>query len=179
MFSTSSRRAATGLVAVLVLFVLTGCRTYGGYGTEPETIDQIRIANDQFAEEMERARAEYEYLLEQVQQDPGLVAFAESYLAILQLQEQKLLENLDLAESAYDNPDNYRTLSRVYGAIISNQNVVEDRYDALYRVMVEARTQQVLPEEALPPARWQVAPPEYDRMRRVLQQRSVRDILGG
>jgi len=58
-------------------------------------------------------------------------------------------------------PDDYRALHRQYGALISDQQMVDDRYDSVCKALWQEHIPGVAEE-----GRYQIAPYYYHRLRR-------------
>lgn len=159
---------------VLLALILTGCRTYGGHGTEAETLDQMQQANRLFADALERARGELGVLERST--DPAVAAFAEPYAAVVSQHEAFVETHRALAAEAADARGSYRTLNRLYTTIISEQQIVADGYAEVRRDLRQAVTG--VAEQAIPlRSRYQVAPQFYERIRYRLGPQTVTDIL--
>ncbi len=171
---------------LLLALVASGCRTYGGYGSTEETLGKIQQATQLFAEELERSRGEQEALQRAAAANPALAAFAERFAAVVERQEAVVAEQQALAEAAHAGgnilfdwvgPDSYRRLHSTYGAIISDQQIVRDRYAEVLMDLQQA-VGATTPAQRVPlQSRYQVAPQFYERIRYASGQRSVADIL--
>lgn len=169
---------------LLLALVASGCRTYGGYGSTEEMLGKIQQATQLFAEELERSRGEQEALQRAAAANPTLADFAERFAAVVERQEAVVAEQQALAERAHAGgnilfdwvgPDSYRRLHSTYGAIISDQQIVRDRYA---EVLMDVQQAVGGPAQRVPlQSRYQVAPPFYERLRYASAQRSVADIL--
>lgn len=160
---------------LLLLFVVAGCRTYGDhYGNEEALLANILEANERFGEELARAQGELA-ALESVE---AFGDYAARYAAVAQVHEAILAEHRDLAEEAKEHDDNYRFLHRLYGAIISDQQIVKDRYGELVSAMARAAARDTTARAPVPDqSRYQVAPAFYERIAYENQQRSLAEIL--
>ncbi len=169
---------------LLLALVASGCRTYGGYGSTEETLGQIQQATQLFAEELERSRGEQEALQRAAAANPALADFAERFAAVVERQEAVVAEQQALAEAAHAGgnilfdwvgPDSYRRLHSTYGAIISDQQIVRDRYAEVLMDLQHAVGATTLARRVPLQSRYQVAPQFYERLHS--GQRSVADIL--
>lgn len=171
---------------LLLALVASGCRTYGGYGSSEETLEKIQQATQRFAEELERSRGEQEALQRAAASDPALAVFAERFAAVVESQEAVVAEQQALAEEAsaggnilfaWVGPDTYRRLHKTYGAIITDQQIIRDRYAEVLTDLQQA-VGATTPAEQVPlQSRYQVAPQFYERIRYASGRRSVADIL--
>ena len=170
---------------LLVLFVAAGCRTYGGYGSAEDTLAKIQEATQRFAEDYQRAQGERDALQRAAAADPALAEVAERFAAVVEQQGAMVEEHRRTAEEAsaggnilfaWVGPDAYRRLHRTYGALISDQQIIQDRYAEVLGALEEAvgtATMMKTPEEG----RYQVAPHFYNRTEYAKTQRSAADIL--
>ncbi len=164
------------LGVLLLALAAGGCRTYGGYGTEAETLDQIQQATALFAEEHQRAQADLEALQRAAAANPTLQRYAEAYAAVLSVHGAVVEEHRALADEAAAHRGDYRLLSRTYRAVISDQRIVQDRYDELLADMQHALDGTPAPPVELE-SRYQVAPQFYERIEYANARRSLADIL--
>ena len=170
---------------LLLTFAVGGCRTYGGYGSTEDMLGKIQQATQRFAEDYERAQGERDALQRAASDDPALVALAERFAAVVERQGALVEEHRALAEEAsaggnilfaWVGPDTYRQLHRTYGALITDQQIVQDRYGEVLRDLqqaVGAASALTVQEEG----RYQIAPHFYNRIEYALDQRAVADIL--
>ncbi|HMB93532.1 MAG TPA: hypothetical protein VKP65_21950 [Rhodothermales bacterium] len=165
------------LWAVLVIALLaSGCRTYGNYNNEEKTLDEIRRSNTLFEAEYEKAQGNLNTLTAAADANERLAPFATSYEAVVDVHEAVLQQHQILAEEAESNDGDYRLLNRTYGAIISDQQVVRDRYEALLADMQHA-VDSTAGFTILEESRFQIAPQFYDRIAHANAQRSLTDIM--
>ena len=180
------------LVAILLLglWILgSGCRTYGDYGNEAKTLEQIQQANALFADALERARGNLALLEDAADANPAYATAAVHYAEIVRGHEIALTYHRELEEVAEDNEDDYRTLHRSYGAIVAEQRLTQDQYarvvDGLRRTLqatdAEADPRLVQRWSRLVPltGRYHVAPPYYEQVGYARPPRvELRDLLG-
>jgi hypothetical protein len=151
-----------GLLMVVVL--AGGCRTYGGYGTEAETLEQIRLANASFQEQLARAQADLAVLQRAMAQAPALRPYGAAYQAVLTAHEALLQEHREFLEEAEENAGDYRVLKRTYGAIISEQQIIRDQYAELLGAVGSAARGLRDAGDASFERPYYVVPPYYDRV---------------
>ena len=120
-------RLNTALLLAAALMLVTGCRTYGGYGSEEATYNEIQEAAQRYADRVERLAGDYQALTEASAQDAELAAYALRMADIIEHAEATLAFHLHRAETLEEG-DSYRELSRALGAMISEQQILEDRY---------------------------------------------------
>ena len=175
--------SALSLLGLALLLVASGCRTYGDdYGNEEATLEGIAEANEQFADDLARARTELGTLRRVAAANPALEPLAEQYAELLVAHEvvldvhRDMAAKLDAGDSIWDQTiggwvggGDYRPLHRAYGAIISEQQIVRDRYDELVRnaLITTGRDSlnYVWALEPYPEGRYYVIPPQYERIR--------------
>jgi hypothetical protein len=167
-----------------------GCRTYGGYDTEPNTLEQIQESVDALADAYDRAQANLELLQEVASGNPAYEDAVARYVEAVEAHEATLSYARDLAEEAAEDEDDYRVLSRTYGALVTEQYLVRDRYDRIVNGL-----QNVLESpDALPGgevlvqqwvrtvplnSRYQVRPPYYERVDYAQRPpTTLRDLVG-
>lgn len=169
---------------LVLLVVVSGCRTYGGYDTEELTLEQIHVAIEQFEDELARAEAEANVLLAAASGNPAVAVLAEDYQRALLLHQALLERHRALAADLEDfslfqriNQIRYRALNRVYGAIVAEQQEMRDRYAQVYdRVAYVVGRSYQDEVDAQRHARYYVVPPQYERMKQ-LPHPSMRNLL--
>ncbi|PEN13902.1 hypothetical protein CRI94_07550 [Longibacter salinarum] len=121
------------LVPVLLLIlVVTGCRTYGDYGTEAELQEQIAKITSDFADNLARTEADLQ-VLERAAADRGdLAPLVERFKSNLESHRELLAHHRDIAERLSDS-GNYRALHRNYGAITTEQRMMRQGYNQTIR----------------------------------------------
>ena len=180
---THASRFRLGLSGLAFLLLLTGCRTYGDkYGNEEATLNQIGEANEQFADDLARARTNLAALRRAAESDSRLEALAEQYAELLVAHEALLAVHieqaaeLDAGDSIWDQTiggwlggGDYRPIHRTYGAIISEEQIMRDRYGELLANALVATGRDSLEApwtlEPYPEGRYYIVPPQYERIR--------------
>lgn len=119
------------LIPVVCLLMLAGCRTYGGYETEALTLNQMQTATQQFADKLEQARADLNLLEQATATNEALQALERRYRETVSLHEEKLQLHRDVVARFEAEDGTYRDLHRNYGALISDQRLVQQRYRSL------------------------------------------------
>ncbi len=153
------------LILVVLLPAALGCRTYGGYGTEEKTLQQIDEANRLFADELARAQGYFAALSRSAQIDQRVDSYARQYEAILAMHDVLLAEHRSLAAEAAENSDDYRLLNRALGMIVTDQRIISDRYAEFllnFRKMIDAAA--IVPGGVPPEGRYVSVPPFYTRL---------------
>ncbi len=172
--------ASTRLVFVALLVVLlatTGCRTYGGYGSEEGTIEQIQQANSDFASQLDQARSDLNLLEESAQANSALDALVPVYRDVVALHEEKLALHRDYANDVTAE-SGYREISRKYGAILSEQRLLSIRYQEMHeRVRQALRGEASSAEQAALQSSYQVVPLFYRRAENEASDLTMREAL--
>ncbi|MEX0746628.1 MAG: hypothetical protein WD275_01425 [Rhodothermales bacterium] len=120
------------LSAVLMLasLAVTGCRTYGGYGTERATYQQMERAAGFFDEELGRARADLHAARAAAGANPHAAELASKFEAIVE-EHARIVEEQKELLAGLSEESGYRELSRASGAIDTQQQAIRDQYERL------------------------------------------------
>lgn len=150
------------LFLLIVVFLATGCRTYGGGGAEALMLEQIELANDRFEEDFNGARnillsTSLDTTRAQATHD-GLMG---EYQKLLEAHAQ-VLENHRKIRADLEGSGNHRQVKRALGAILAEQQDIRHRYIELQRASSAASGAIELSE-----ARYVVEPPYYLRPERL------------
>lgn len=172
--------ASTRLVSVVLLallFATTGCRTYGGHGSEEGTIAQIQQANADFEARLDRARSDLDLLQQSVQNNPALEALVPVYQQVVAMHEDKLALHQSYAGDL-NQDSGYREISRKYGAILSEQRLVSIRYQEMHeRVQQALRGETPSMERSALQSSYQAVPLFYRRAENQASGLTMRDAL--
>lgn len=123
------------LAVVLSLFgflLLTGCRTYGGYGSEDATYTQMQAANEQFSDQLKRATSDLEALRAAADTMPALQPLAERMADMVNTHEDLLAQHEDIVASMSAD-DSYRALHSAYGTLVTEARLMRKQYDRVVR----------------------------------------------
>ena len=163
-------------VVLLLVVVAAGCRTYGSYNAEALILEEIVQANRMFAEDLERARGDLAVLEGLEAANVSLEPLVAAYAAVILQQETLLALHQAMAEEAAENDDDYRLLHRTYGAIITDQQLIRDRYshvlEALQNTLAPEAFQATIPLLSS----YQIKPAFYQRIEHGLNQPSLREL---
>lgn len=171
------------LVLATVLFVaLSGCRTYGGYGSEEASFNEIQEINERFASDLGKAKNELSTLQQAAAQNRELSAYVDRYEALLArhealvAQHQELTGSLEVRTGALGRlSTSYRDLSRALGSITVEQLGMKKHYQQLANDLAMHGSGDA---SALGPmSRYQAIPPYYERLRVAMNQHSLNDAL--
>ena len=154
--TAASRTSALVIFSVLLL---SGCRIYGGYGTEVKTITEIGQANDQFERSLARAENNLAALRSKVSANPALAVHADRFESIV-ADHVRLFDShrkeLSILTSGWSG---YRSSSRLLGSIVTDHHRIANMYDdVLSRVAEDAGWMRPLLRD---PATYQHVPPFY------------------
>lgn len=154
------------------LLVLTGCRTYGGYGTEDELVNQVAEVVSQFEGDLERAQSEQLRISREAAGRAVLESLAADHAEAVAMHAELLDQQRAYAEALVSEGGSYRVLNRALGALYQEQELVYDRYERLFEeaLVVVAGFQTNEPPFS---SRWYVVPPQYDRIRRDMEDQSL------
>lgn len=170
-----SSRYVPGLL--IVLLALSGCRTYGSYGTSEAIPGQMQQAVQQFADDLARAESDVQALAEAAAQSSALEPFERQYRKLIAQHEEWLERHREIA-AEYEDGGSYRALNRNYGAIIAEQRLVATRYNELHARIRRAVSGQSPALTTTSASRYVVNPSYYARVQN-RQMLSMQDALRG
>ena len=164
---------------IIALVVLTGCRTYGDYGSEEATYAQIEKINTQFADDLDKARAEKAGLDRVVSQLSDLRGVDEEYAELLEKHESMIAHHAELTGHLKVKKGmlgrlttSYRDLNRALGYIAAEQEAMKADYDTFVR-----RLAGMTKSDRGAMSRYEIAPPFYERIRSSLERLSLADAI--
>lgn len=167
------------LVPLIALLVLTGCRTYGGRGTEAATYQQIQQAVRQFSDDLGRAQSDLQSLESAATSTPSLEPFAARFASVVQRHEATLDDHRAMAD-ALSASSSYRDLHRAYGAITTDQRLIGKLYNRVVdNVHATVRGIPLAQTDSLDASYYQVQPMEYDRIvnaRRMTMEQALQPV---
>lgn len=167
------------LCCLALVLVLTGCRTYGDYGSGEIHLVQLHELNEAFESELERSRLDAAQLQAAAQRNPRLADLAREYAAAVAAHELVLAENVALAAELEEDGAGYRRVSRALGAAAAEREAVTDMYTSL-RLDVRRLAGELVVEDDIPyESRYFVAPPFYERIRYGNQTKTMDAALQG
>ena len=169
------------LPVFFAVLLLTGCRTYGGYDTEPATYDQIVDINAQFQQDLERAKGELAVLTRAASSDSELGEAVENLEELVARHEEliayhaEITAALDVKTGALGRlSTSYRDLNRTLGAIAAEQLGMHKNYEEFAISLVDASQRAQVQAEL---GRYQIAPPFYEQIRFAMAERSIAGAL--
>lgn len=172
---TSRRLSAHSLLAVIVLLTaLSGCRSYGGQGSEEAIYEEMQRGHQVFEKVLDRKRAELRTLQQAASENERLADLAEQYARMVQ-GHQALLDEYG-EEIANLSPDSdYRNLNHAFGAMIAMHRTVKMQYDRLldhaHRSFLSADTASAVKRP------YALIPPYFDRVREGQRELTLNDVI--
>ncbi|MES3629991.1 MAG: hypothetical protein PPP56_07470 [Longimonas sp.] len=163
--------------ALALLIVFSGCRTYGGHDSEERTYAQMQQANERFASDLSRAEGDLEDLQDAARTNDVLQPLAERFETILEQHREHLDTHRDVEASLSPSTD-YRTLSRQYRRIITEQRMVRQAYRLTTERVYAVVTDGDVPTQVMREAEAYTEPLIY-RQQRNAEPLSMRDALAG
>lgn len=169
----SGARVPLLFVFILSLFIV-GCRDYGGGGADEATYDQIQRLHRLFGEELLRARADLEALVEAAAARDDLIDLAAAYGEVVNYHEAAFAD-LQREFESLTQESSYRELKWVYGASIAERRAVHRRYQTLLDLarkdMATADTTSRFDRP------YDLIPPYYSRILNTDRRYSINDLL--
>jgi len=181
------RASARSLLAVIVLFAtLSGCRSYGGQGSEEAIYQEIQRGHQTFEAKLDRRRAELRTLQQAASGNERLADLAEQYALMVQGHEALLADQGEEIASLSSDSD-YRDLNRFFGAMIAMHRTVQLQYDRLldhsHRTFLSADTvssaDTVRSADSVSPVKrpYALIPPYFDRVREGQRELTLNDVI--
>lgn len=171
-------------VLCLMVFLLSGCRTYGGYGTEEATFGQIQESNSVFANDLEKARGELARLQQAAQQTPGLSSSVAEYEMLLEKHSHLVEAHAELASTLTVKTGfigqltpSYRNLNRALGSIAADQAAMKADYYQFASRLVDSEAKGDMWASNISKSRYQAVPPYYLAITHALERKSVSNAL--
>jgi outer membrane murein-binding lipoprotein Lpp len=132
--------------ALAGLLLLSGCRTYGGYDTKPKTYAAMQKAVHSFEADLKRTRTDLQALEQAATEADTLQSLAEEFQSLVDEHNSLLETQRDRVERL--GPDaTYRNLHRAYGATVTEQRLMRQKYQRVIRT-VHATVQDTVAHEA-------------------------------
>lgn len=149
------------LVGLSLLVVLAGCRTYGGRGTEAQTYEEMGEMVDQLEADLGSARSDLQQLQAAAEQDGELAPLAERYQDLVQLHESMIPAQREQVRSLSSDAS-YRMLHRSYGAMITDQKLLQLQYRRTIRQVYAAVRDTTAPSPVVrDPSTYNITPVDY------------------
>ncbi|MFP4228581.1 MAG: hypothetical protein ACLFTE_07115 [Salinivenus sp.] len=147
--------------ALAALVVLSGCRTYGGRGTEALTYEEMGVAVEELEADLDQAEMNLRQLRAAVEQEEALSPLADRYQELVQLHESMIAAQQEQVNSLSSDAA-YRTLHRAYGAMITDQTLLRTQYTRTLRQVYAATRDTSAPgPEVRDPSTYTITPVDY------------------
>jgi outer membrane murein-binding lipoprotein Lpp len=154
------------LAAIAGALLLTGCRTYGNdkYDTGPKTYQAIQQTVQQMEQELSRAQADLRRLESAAETSDTLSPLAARYRSFVASHEAALAGHRAQAERL-SAESSYRTLHRIYGAMVTDRRLLDKQYRRTVRkVWATVRDTTIPRKRALDPSRYVITPVNFPRV---------------
>ena len=162
--------AATVIFAALAV---SGCRTYGGYGSENATYEQMQRAVGTLEEELGRARADLSAAEAAAASNSQAGSLAASFGEIVEEHARIVDEQKELLAGLSED-SGYRDLRRAFGAINTQQQAVSERYGRFLRGAYAALADTADSDVDRP---YSSIPPYYNRLATARQTITLKQVL--
>lgn len=114
----------------LGLLIMSGCRTYGGYGVQEKTYEAMQTTIQSFESDLKKAEADLRRLEEAAAQDQGLESLVSRFRHLVEEHESFLTTQHERLERLSPESDP-RTLHTAYGATVTERRMLEQRYQRI------------------------------------------------
>ncbi|NNE68887.1 MAG: hypothetical protein HKN29_00835 [Rhodothermales bacterium] len=159
------------LLSLGVLVLLSGCRMYGGHGSEAATYAQIQEALERYEDRADRLQGDHDAVMAAAAGNAALASAAEATAALVNAQAETLEFHRATVASVSDG-SSYRKLNRALGAMVTEQQRIEDQYR---RIVAQVQNRPDLNRE--PESRYTLVPSGLAAVEAGLQGISLRDAL--
>lgn len=124
----------TLLCFAMLGLVLSGCRTYGGYDSKPKTYQSMQKAVQSFEEEFTRAETDLQTLESAAADADTLQPLVRQFQNLFDEHESLLQKQRDRVERL-SSSSTYRNLHTAYGATVTEQQMMQQKYQRLIRTV--------------------------------------------
>jgi hypothetical protein len=151
-----------------VLLVVAGCRTYGdqGYESGPKTYSAIQETVQQMEQDLNRAESDLRRLRSAAASVDTLEGLADRYASLVESHASTLASHREQADRL-SGESAYRTLSRIYGAMVTDRRLLRLQYERTTRKVWATVRDSTLPRT---PRRlkssYSITPVQYPRPNR-------------
>jgi len=159
--------------AMLAALAVSGCRTYGGYGSESANYEQMQRAVGILEEELGRARADLSAAQAAAASNPEAEVLATNFGEIVDVHARIVDEQKELLDGLSEDSD-YRELSRAFGAINSQKQAIQERYDRFLRGAYVAFADTAEADVGRP---YSSVPPFYNRVAAAQKTLTLKQLL--
>ena len=173
------------VLASVLLVVLSGCRTYGGYDSEAALFGQIEESNKVFANDLEKAKGELQRLEQAAQRNSALSSFVTDYEMLLEKHSHMVEAHAELASELDVKTGflgqltpSYRNLNRALGYIAAEQAAMKGHYFQLAaQIGGSSYAEGNIWKSNINRSRYQAVPPFYQAIAHALERTSVSGAL--
>jgi len=148
MGTLSPRLSLVGLFGLGLIVVLTGCRTYGDYGSEAKIYEEMGEAVEELEAELESAQADLQQLRAAAEQANRLEPLLDRYQTLVEAHEA-LIQAHEQEVNGLSAEASHRTLRRSYGAMVTDRRLLRRRYDRTVRRVYGVVRDSVAPSPPL------------------------------
>lgn len=120
------------LVTTVGPMLCIGCRTYGGHGSGPKTYEALQSAVQSFESDLDRGKADLRRLKRAASEADTLQRFVERYRSHID-EHRSLLETQRQRINRLSPEASYRSLHRAYGATLTEQRMMQNKYQHTIR----------------------------------------------
>lgn len=156
---------------VVSVLILTGCRTYGdeGFESESKMYGALQESVQQIERSLQRSESDLQRLQAAAERDDRLEGHVRQYRSLLQSHQMMAADHAQQAERLSGDAS-YRTLHRVYGAMITDQKLLQQKYRrALRGIWATVRDTTIPRPSARLPSRYSITPVQYPRVDRRIE----------
>lgn len=125
------------VLALAAVVLLGGCRTYGGYDTEPKTYQAMQKVVKTFEGELERAKTDLQMLEEAATERDTLHSLAKQFHDHVREHESFLHKQRQRVDRLSADAS-YRNLHNAYGATLTEQRLIQQKYQRVIRTVFAA-----------------------------------------
>lgn len=125
------------------LLATSGCRTYGGYGSESKTFEALQTTVESFESDLDQEETELRMLEDAATGADTLQPFAEEFRGLVE-KHKSLLQKQRQRVDRLSPESSYRELHRAYGATVTEQRLMRKRYQRItknVRLAVQGSTE--------------------------------------
>lgn len=169
------RLTPLALFSLLLMIVTSGCRSYGGYGSEEVMYRQTERMVQRFSEDLDRARGDLVALEQAASDDPRLAALAERF-ALLVAGQEAILDEQQRLLADLSPGSTYRSLHQAHGAIMAAQRTIKTQRAGLLRDFSQGFAGDTL-AQADSDRPYALIPPYYDRIAAGQGDLTVSDVV--
>jgi hypothetical protein len=164
-------RLRTASTVLTLLVLLSGCRMYGGYGSEEAAYTEVQTSLERYEARVGRLSGDYSALTSAAATRPALAPLAPRMARLIERQ-MAVLEGHRATAASVTEASSHQQLRHALGSMISEQQVVEDEYGRLVAdILGDASTSR----DAA--SRYSLVPAHFARLESRLESVSIRDAV--